>query len=104
MSKNHQNRSRLQLQNCQNIPRECSLSRSRYGSYVRIQSENEYVRENRHKSEERVKCVACWCEDCKRRRYKVDYVVVNLVHEDLVVNLCDNYVVENTQGGENLII
>jgi len=29
---------------------------------------------------------------------------VNLVHDDLVVNLCDNYAVENTQGGEKVKI
>ena len=30
--------------------------------------------------------------------------VVNLVHKDMVVSLCDTYAVENTQGGEKVMI
>ena len=48
--------------------------------------------------------MACWCNDCKKRRDKSDNVALNLVHEDLVVNLCDNYMVENTQCGEKVMI
>ena len=51
-----------------------------------------------------MKYIACWCDTCKKRRDKIDGVVINLVHDDMVVNLCDNYMVGNTQGGEKVMI
>ena len=36
--------------------------------------------------------------------YKIDNLVVNLVPDYLVANLCDNYTVENTQGGKKVMI
>ena len=34
----------------------------------------------------------------------MDNTNVNLVHEETIVNLCDVYRVENTQGGEHVMI
>ena len=48
--------------------------------------------------------MACWCETCKARRVKIDNVSVNVIHEGMVVNLCDLYAVGNTQRGEKVII
>ena len=62
------------------------------------------MRYSHQRSEEKPKCVACWCENCKKRRDKIDNVAVNLVYDDMIVNLCDNYLVENTQGGEKVMI
>ena len=41
---------------------------------------------------------------CKERRLKVDNIIVNLIHEETVVNLCDTYRVENTQVEEHVMI
>ena len=48
--------------------------------------------------------MAFWCNNCKKRRNKIDKVVVNLVHDDMVVNLCNNHVVRNTQGEDKVMI
>ena len=62
------------------------------------------MRDSCQRSEEKPKCVACWCDNYKKRRDMIGNVVVNLVHDDLVVNLWNNYVVENTQEGEKVMI
>ena len=80
------------------------MSRSRYDSFIRSQSGKWFARDSCQRSEEMPKCVACWCDNCKKRRDKIDNVVVNLIYDYLVVNLCDNYTVENRQGGEKVMI
>ena len=46
----------------------------------------------------------CGYDNCKKRRNKIHNVVVNLVHKEMVVNMCDTYAVENTQRGEKVMI
>ena len=75
----HQERSISQSQSRQNIPRELSLSQSRYRNIIRSQSENYYVRDSHHKYEDKPKCGVCWCDNCKKRRDKIDGVAVNLL-------------------------
>ena len=40
----------------------------------------------------------------KMRRVKIYIVAVNDVHEEMVVNLCNTYLVESTLRGEEMII
>ena len=58
------------------------------------------MRENKQRSEEKPKCVACWCKACMTRRVKIDNLAVNLVHKEMMVNLYDMYAVDNIQRGE----
>ena len=48
--------------------------------------------------------MAYWCKTCKARRAKIDNFALNLVHEDMVPNLCCTYIVDNTPRGEKVMI
>ena len=59
----------------------------------------------RSKSRDFMKCVACWCNNCKMMRAKLQGdTVVNLVQEDIIVNLCDTFVVNKTHRGDKVMI
>ena len=44
------------------------------------------------------------CSNFKDRIVKIDNMNVNLVHEERIMNLCDKYEVENTQGGDHMMM
>ena len=54
----------------------------------------------RSKLKDFTKCIACLCNNCKTIRAKLqDYTAVNLVQDDMIMNLCDTFDVNNTHRG-----
>ena len=52
-----------------------------------------------------MKCIACLCNNCKMIRAKLQGDTrVNLVQDDIIINLCDTFAVNNTHRGEQVMI
>ena len=74
-----------------------------------INPQNHLREKKRSRSKENTKCIACSCNSCQVMRAKISTkpkhdTAVNIVHDDMVVNLCDTYAVENIQRGEKVMI